>query len=146
MSTQIDLRSSRTLERSEGTVANENQVAQAVEALYATAHWLLGQARYEDAAEVFRAMCKVVPGDERGWLGLGQAHEGAGQRLIAKEMYVTGVTLAHGGRCAIALARVLRELGNDSDASEAIDLAEELAKDTDDEALAALVTYERGQS
>lgn len=128
------------------TRIDQQTVAQAVEALYATAHWLLGQARYKDAAEVFRAMCKVVPEDERGWLGLGQAHEGAGQLLIAKEMYVTGVTLAHGGRCAVALARVLRELGNDGDASDAIDFAESLARETDDEALAAIVAYERGQS
>jgi predicted Zn-dependent protease len=128
------------------TQINDQTVAQAVEALYATAHWLLGQARFKDAAEVFRAMCKAAPEDERCWLGLGQAHEGAGQRLIAKEMYVTGVTLAHGGRCAIALARVLREMGHDGEASDAIDFADEIAKDTDDEALAALVTYERGPS
>lgn len=128
------------------TQINDQTVAQAVEALYATAHWLLGQARYKDAAEVFRAMCKVEPEDERGWLGLGQAHEGAGHRVIAKEMYVTGVTLAHSGRCAIALARVLREFGNDSDAASAIDFADALAKDADDETLAALVAYERGQS
>jgi len=128
------------------TQIDQKTVAQAVEALYATAHWLLGQARYKDAAEVFRAMCKVEPEDERGWLGLGQAHESAGQRVIAKEMYLTGVTLAHGGRCAIALARVLREMGNDGDAAAAVDFADELAKDTDDEALAALVAWERGQS
>ena len=54
------------------------------------------------------------PEDERAWLGLGQAHEGAKHTVIAKEMYVTGVTLARSGRCAIALARVLRDHGNDA--------------------------------
>ncbi len=123
-----------------------NQAEQAIEALYATAHWLLGQERFADAADVFRAMATAKPEDERAWLGLGQAHENARQRIIAKEMYVTGVTLAHGGRCAIALARVLREMGNDADASEAIDFADTIAKENDDEALAALVAYERGVS
>ena len=125
---------------------DQASVAQALEALYATGHWLLGQERFKDAADVFRAMATAEPEDERGWLGLGQAHEGAKQRLIAKEMYVTGVTLAHGGRCAIALARVLREMGSDADAAEAIDFAETVAQDNDDEALAALVSYERGMS
>jgi hypothetical protein len=120
--------------------------AQAIEALYATGHWLLGQARHRDAADVFRAMARAVPEDERGWLGLGQAHEGAHQRLIAKEMYVTGVTLARGGRCAIALCRVLREMGNDDGASVALELADELAKESDDETLNALVAHEQRQS
>lgn len=121
-------------------------IAQAAEALYATGHWLLGQERFKDAADVFRTMAKAQPEDERSWLGLGQAHERASQRLIAKEMYLTGVTLAHGGRCAIALARVLREMGNDTDACEAIDFADSIAQETSDESLAAIVAFERGQS
>ena len=121
-------------------------IEQAVDALYATGHWLLGQDRFKDAADVFRAMAAAKPEDERGWLGLGQAHEGANQKLIAKEMYVTGVTLANSGRCAIALARVLRDHGNDADAAEAVDFAESRARETDDDGLAAIVAYERGQS
>lgn len=121
-------------------------VAQALEGLYATGHWLLGQERFKDAADVFRAMATAMPEDERGWLGLGQAHEGAKQTRIAREMYVTGLTLAHGGRCAIALARVLREMGDDGNAAEAIDYADSIAEKNDDEALAALVAHERGQS
>jgi hypothetical protein len=117
----------------------------AIEALYATGHWLLGQERFKDAADVFRAMAHAEPTDERGWLGLGHAHEGAGQALVAKEMYVTGVTLAHGGRCAVALARVLREMGNDEGASIALEYAGDLATATDDDALAALVGYEERQ-
>jgi hypothetical protein len=119
---------------------------QAIEALYATGHWLLDHGRHADAAEVFRAMARACPEDERCWLGLGQAHEGADQRLIAKEMYVTGVTLANGGRCAIALTRVLREMGNDDGASLALEHAEALAERNDDEALAALVSWEKAQS
>lgn len=128
------------------TTLDQATVAQAIEALYATGHWLLGQERFKDAADVFRAMANAQPEDERGWLGLGQAHEGAKQRVIAKEMYLTGVTLAHSGRCAIALARVLREMGNDADAASAIDFADEIARANDDDALAALVSYERGAS
>jgi hypothetical protein len=116
---------------------------QAVEALYATGHWLLGQDRFKDAADVFRAMAHVVPKDERSWLGLGQAHEGVEQRLIAKEMYVTGVTLAHGGRCAVALGRILREMGNDEGAREALAYAHSIAEETDDEGLVALMALER---
>ena len=125
---------------------DQASVAQALEALYATGHWLLGQERFKDAADVFRAMAKAEPEDERGWLGLGQAHEGAKQTIIAREMYVTGVALAHGGRCAIALARVLREMGDDGNAAEAIDFADSIAEKKDDAALAALVAYERGLS
>jgi Flp pilus assembly protein TadD len=120
--------------------------AQALEGLYATGHWLLGQGRFKDAADVFRAMAASEPEDERAWLGLGQAHEGASQKVIAKEMYLTGVTLAHGGRCAIAMARLLRDFGHDDAAAEAIDFASTIAQKNEDEALSALVKYERGQS
>ncbi len=121
-------------------------IDEALEALYATGHWLLGQERFKDAADVFRAMATAKPEDERGWLGLGQAHEGATHRVIAREMYVTGVSLAKSGRCAIALARLLREHGDDAEAAEAIDCADSFARDLDDEELAALVAYERGAS
>lgn len=117
----------------------------AIEALYATGHWLLGQGRFRDAADVFRAMARGEPEDERGWLGLGQAHEGAGHALVAQEMYATGIALAHGGRCAIALARVLREAGHDERAAGALAYAESRAKDDDDETLAALVIHEQRQ-
>ena len=123
-----------------------NTLAQAIEALYTTGHWLLGQCRFKDAADVFRAMATAQPEDERAWLGLGQAHEGANQKLIAREIYLTGVTLAHGGRCAIALSRILRDMGQDAEAAEVIDFADTAAKQNDDEALAALVSYERGES
>jgi len=43
----------------------------AVEALYATGHWLLSQERIAQAIVVFRAMIHVAPHDERGWLALG---------------------------------------------------------------------------
>ena len=125
---------------------NDATLEQAIEALYATGHWLLGQERFKDAAEVFRAMATATPADERAWLGLGQAHTGAKQFIIAKEMYLTGVTLARGGRCAIALARILREFGHDGAAADAIDFAEVVAQESDDAGLAALVSYERGAS
>lgn len=121
-------------------------IDEALEALYATGHWLLGQGRFENAAEVFRAIATARPSDERGWLGLGQAHEGASHALIANEMYATGVTLARSGRCAIALSRLMRERGRDSEAAEAIDFADHVARENADDALEALVAYERGQS
>lgn len=128
------------------TTLPASTVAEAIEALYATGHWLLGQERFKDAAEVFRAMGTAQPDDERGWLGLGQAHEGAGHRVIAKEMYVTGITLARGARCAIALSRLLREFGHEQSAAEVIDFAESVATERDDEALNELIAFERGQS
>lgn len=126
--------------------ANTTDLTNAIDALYGTGHWLLSEERPADAADVFRAMAAAQPTDERGWLGLGQAHECVGQRIIAKEMYLTGVTLARGARCAIALARVLRTMGNDADAADAIEFAATIAEETDDETLTAIVAYERGAS
>lgn len=114
--------------------------ARAVEGLYATGHWLLGNERHKDAADVFRAMCVIAREDERGWVGLGMAHEGADQHEVAKEIYAAGCTLAKdNGRCSIALVRALRRLG-EADAASAILDDIDVSADAD---LEALVAHER---
>jgi Flp pilus assembly protein TadD len=117
----------------------------AVEALYATAHWLLGSSRFADAARVFRVMAYHCPEDERGWLGLGLCHEKIGQLAVAAEMYRIGdSTCPQAVRCGVALARALRLLGRDDDASTALERASDLAAETGDETLIAIVAAEGG--
>lgn len=121
--------------------------AQALEGLYATGHWLLSQERFKDAADVLRLMCTVGSEDERGWVALGMAHEGAGHLTVAKEIYAVGRTLARRpGRCELALARVLKQLDDDDNASEAVERAAVIAEESDDEDLRALVAFERRTS
>jgi Tfp pilus assembly protein PilF len=116
----------------------------ATEALYATAHWLQSEGRTKDAASVFRAMVVTTPRDERGWLGLGLCHEKLGQEHIALEMYGTGRVMARPApRCELARARVYRTQGESDKADEALENAEHLAEQLDDDALRALVVAER---
>jgi hypothetical protein len=120
--------------------------ARAIEAIYAAGHHLLSQERPRDAAKVFRLMLKVAPHDERGWLGLGQCHEKAMQPHVACELYGAGsVVTANTGtasvRCLLARARILKALGRDPD--DALQAADEVAYELDDEELIALVTNER---
>ncbi len=118
--------------------------ARAIEGLYATAHWLLGRERFKDAADVFRAMVTAAPEDERGWVGLGMCHEGADQLRIAKEIYGAGVALAASPvRCAVALVRVLKRLGDDDAASEVLAMADDLADASSDDDVKALVAHEK---
>lgn len=105
---------------------------QAIEALYATGHWLLGLARYADAAVVFRVMTVAAPNDERSWLALGACHEAVGQTDIAAALYEIGSSVAAPTvRCAVAHARALRTLGRECEAQEvaghALEVADELA-------------------
>ncbi len=102
-----------------------------VEELYAAAHWFLAQERARDAGAVFRAMVLAAPADERGWLGLGACHERLDQLRMAREMYGLGRALAAPSvRCEIALSRVLRTLGEDDEAAEAVHRAREIADST----------------
>lgn len=118
--------------------------ARAIEGVYATAHWLFSQERYKDAADVFRAMVTMAPEDERGWVGLGMSHEGAEQFRIAKEIYAAGTALATSPvRCAIALVRVLKRLGDDDAAREILAMAEELSDRSSDDDAKALVEHEK---
>ena len=119
----------------------------ATDALYATAHLLVEQEKPAHASGVFRAMALLAPTDERAWLGLGACHEALGQSLIALEMYGTGRMLSRTPvRLEVARSRLLRRLGRDREADDALDRAETLAASETDESLAALVADERSRT
>lgn len=115
----------------------------AIEALYATAKWLLDQNRVIDALHVFRAMLVAAPVDERAWLGLGACHEALDQASIAADVYACGATACGGVRCHVARVRVLRLLGREGDADLALDGAEYALTASHDDSEHALVAYER---
>jgi Flp pilus assembly protein TadD len=94
--------------------------SRAIEAIYAIGHTLLEQQRTVEAAKAFRVMLRLVPTDERGWLGLGACHEELDDLDIASELYGTGWTVAQppSARCLAALSRVVRLLGDATTASE----------------------------
>jgi tetratricopeptide (TPR) repeat protein len=114
-----------------------------IEALYAAGKWLLDAQRPLDAAHVFRGMLVAAPVDERAWLGLGACHEALGQASIAIELYASGASSCASARCHVARARLLRALGRDEEASDAVDAAEEALGSCADEHVVALVAYER---
>ena len=119
----------------------------AIEALYATGHWLLEQSRFADAATVFQLMARAASNDERAWLALGACHEGIGQHGIAAELYTIGTVVAEpSARCKIARGRALRELGRSDDALAAFEGAVDLASESGDEEMAALARAEGTKS
>ena len=119
--------------------------ARALDALYATGHWLLSRERVEDAASVFRGMALLAPDDERPWLALGACHETLKQTQLAMDMYSTGQVLTTPAvRSRLARARVLSLLGRDDEASEARARAHEVAEVFGDDVLVALVSAEGG--
>jgi len=110
--------------------------AYGVEKLYATGHWLLGEDRFDDAAQVFRVMLQLAPTDERAWLGLGECHRRLDQPNIALELLAMGSAAAEPSpRCFVACARVLKELGRDSESDVAYERAAELASESSDDEL-----------
>jgi Flp pilus assembly protein TadD len=94
--------------------------SRAVEAIYAIGHTLLEQQRAVEAAKVFRVMLRIVPSDERGWLGLGACHEEMDDLDIASELYGTGWTVSQppSARCLYALSRIVRLLGDRASADD----------------------------
>lgn len=118
----------------------------AVEALYATGHWLYTLERFDDAKDVFRALIHVAPEDERGWLALGACHEAADQHDIAFELYDAATSLASAPRCDIARVRILRRRGLESEARRTLDEVARLAECQHDHELRSLVAAERGRS
>lgn len=119
----------------------------AIEAIYATGHWLLEQARLDDAASVFRAMALAAPDDARAWLGLGACHERTGQLSVAARLYRAGVGVAREpARCLVAEARALRGAGDDDGADAALEQAERLVEAALDDELPALVRAARRSS
>jgi tetratricopeptide (TPR) repeat protein len=120
---------------------------QAIEALYATGHWLMTSKRHADAAEIFRVMTLTKPDDERGWLALGACHEAIGQKLIASELYRIATTVAAPAiRCTIARGRVLRSLEQVDAAIDAFAEAHELAVSNGDDDLARVAMSEQRAS
>jgi Flp pilus assembly protein TadD len=117
--------------------------ADAVEALYATGHWLLSVERLSEAKDVFRTMLVIAPRDERGWLGLGHAHEGLADVVSAAKLYaLASATLPTSVRCRVAYGRIMKSAGHLDAADDALCSALDLA-DGDDE-LCRLVEHERG--
>lgn len=96
--------------------------------LYALGHWLMSEARVEDAAHVYRTMLTTVPTDERGWLGLASTHERRGEDEVADRLYVLAeraVPLSF--RMPLARARLRRRVGVEAGTDEAYEQAIELA-------------------
>lgn len=118
----------------------------AIDTLYATGTWLLEQSRARDAMDIFRALILSAPNDERGWLGLGAAHEAVGETEVAVRLYELGTHAAQHGRCDIARARALRALDRDAEARAALDDAERFFDRNDDDEVRALLAYERSMS
>ena len=113
-------------------------------ALYATAHWLLRQGRHGDAAAVVRAMVRMAPRQELGWLTLGVCHEAARQPELALEMYGVGrVLAAPAPRCELARARALRSMGRWEEAVDAYGSASDAAERAGDDELLTLIEHER---
>jgi tetratricopeptide (TPR) repeat protein len=119
--------------------------AYGIEKLYATGHWLLGEERFEDAAQVFRVMLQLAPADERAWLGLGECHRRADQPNIALELFAMGSAAAEPApRCFVACARVLKSLGRDAESDVAYERAAELASESSDDDLLQQIHIEMG--
>jgi tetratricopeptide (TPR) repeat protein len=116
----------------------------AIEALYATGHWLYSQDRFGHAQSVFRALIHIAPADERGWLALGACHESLDQHDIAMELYAAaGSVVPTAPRCELARARILRKRGFTAEAREAVEEAAKIADELRDDELRALVAAER---
>jgi hypothetical protein len=117
---------------------------QAVTALYATGHWLLSIDRARAALDVFRTLILVAPTDERGWLGLGEAHERLDGPEIAAHLYRVGCRAApRSSRCQVARARVLARLDLREEARAALDAAQAIAESRRDDPMIELVDAER---
>jgi tetratricopeptide (TPR) repeat protein len=115
----------------------------AIEALYATGHWLYSQLSIDHALNVFRAMVHIAPHDERGWLALGACHELQDQPEIALELYGAATAMTPAApRCELARARLLRARGQDAEAHEAVTQAARIAEELRDDELRALVASE----
>jgi tetratricopeptide (TPR) repeat protein len=119
----------------------------AIEAFYAAGHWLYTQERFDDAITVFRAVIRIAPLDERGWLALGACEEALDRHDVALELYDEARRVASTApRCSLARARLFRARGLASDARDAFAEAERAARDVDDDELHALIAAERGRS
>jgi hypothetical protein len=86
-----------------------NPALHLIELVYATAHHELSSGRVKRASEAFRLLTMLAPEDERGWLGLGEAHLQAGHEAVAVFVLESGVRLADSsGRCQLLLSLLAR--------------------------------------
>lgn len=121
--------------------------SKALESLYAAGHWLYGQRRIDDAVTVFRAVIRIAPHDERGWLALGACHEAQDRHDVALELYDEARRVAASApRCDLARSRIFRARGMGDDANDAFAEAARIAEELDDEELRALVASEGRRS
>jgi len=121
--------------------------SRAIEALYAAGYWLYAQQRIDDAVTVFRAVIRIAPHDERGWLALGACHEAQDRHDVALELYDEARRVARTApRCGLARARILRTRGMDEHAKDAFVEAARIAEELDDDELRALVAEEGRRS
>lgn len=127
------------------TIAPAQPSPEAVEALYATGHWLFTQARIGDAQGVFRALVYVAPEDERGWLALGACYESEGDDDVALELYAAASAVTTAPLCDVARARILRKRGDGAAARHTLDEVARLAEGRRDHQTLALVHAERGR-
>ena len=112
--------------------------------MYAVAHSLFQDERWQAAADVFRALLMILPGDERGWLGLGHCHERTGQDEVAIDLYsFCLVAVPATVRARVALARLLLEQERTEDADHLLAVAEVHAEASGDDELVALVHEQR---
>lgn len=118
--------------------------ALAINAVYAAGHWLLQNDRPRDAVDVFRTILLAAPSDERGWLGLAEAHDALGEQTKALELLrLASDATGPRARITLGLARCLRHAGED--ASGLYDLAIDLASNEDADELLPLIHHERAQ-
>jgi hypothetical protein len=97
---------------------------QFISGLYAAGNHFLENQRPLDAVHFFRTMLLHDATDERGWIALGVCHEELGQLGIAADIYAGGALAAKTkGRCLLALSAAKRELGQEAESEEALDLA-----------------------
>ncbi len=119
--------------------------ALAIEAVYAAGHWLLQNDRPREAVDVFRTIMLAAPTDERGWLGLAAAHDALGEHTKALELLrLAPDATGPRARLALCLARALRHVGED--ATDAYELAADLAFSEDAHELLTIVQTEKVQS
>ena len=118
----------------------------ALDALYATGHWLVGAGRHRDAISLFRTMLLVDGRDERGWLGLALCHEALDEHEKAISLCKLAKAACAGGaiRCTIARARMYRALNADGDAIDAYREAARLAEDANEPELSSIIRQEGG--
>jgi tetratricopeptide (TPR) repeat protein len=117
--------------------------AQQITAVYVKGKLLLERNKYRDAVVMFRLMAYLAPRDERAWLGLGLCHEGQGQMLVARELYLIGGAAANSAKCHLACARLLAKQGARDQALLQFERAIALAEEGGDDTLLGLATKER---